>query len=103
MARTLPTAKVLNPDAPDGFMIVNVSDLTDEMVLADEGAESARRKAMKKQAVANTAQTQAAQAAADAQRAAQEAEANALAAANEATLAAAKSLAGVDNAEAATK
>lgn len=86
----LPTAKVLNPDAPDGVMIVNLSDLTDSMVLADEIAEVARRKAMKKQMVANTAQQAATDAATQATQAAAEAAANAAIARDEANLAAIK-------------
>lgn len=47
MALTLSTVKVVNQNIPDGFMIVNESDLTDEMVLHDAKAETARRKKMK--------------------------------------------------------
>lgn len=90
----LPTAKVKNPDAPDGYMIVNVSDMTDDMVLVDADAEAARRKAMKKQSIANTAQQQATDAANVAAQAAAEAEANARIAADEAALAAVKSAEG---------
>jgi predicted nucleotidyltransferase len=85
---SLPTAKVLNPGAPGGVMIVNLSDLTDSMVLADESAETARRRAMKKQTTANAAQQAANDAATQAQQAAAEAEANAKIAADEAALAA---------------
>jgi hypothetical protein len=92
----LPTAKVLNPAAPGGFMIVNLSDLTDSMVLADDAAEAARRKAMKKQSIANTAQQQATDAATAAQQAAAEADANAKIAADEAALAAIKTAANTE-------
>jgi predicted nucleotidyltransferase len=89
---TLPTAKVLNPSVPEGYMIVNLSDLTDSMVLADEVAETARRKAMKKQATATLAQTQATEAANAASQAAAEAQANAKLASDEAALAAIKAM-----------
>jgi len=93
---TLPTAKVLNPDAPDGYMIVNVADLTEAMVLADENAETARRKAMKKQTTATLAQQQATDAANAANEAAAVAAANARIASDEAALVAIKSAAAGD-------
>lgn len=43
----VPTVKVMHPGTPEGYMIVNESDLTDDMVLADAKAETARRKAQR--------------------------------------------------------
>lgn len=48
----LPTVKVLHPELEDGVTI-NESDLTDEHVLFDPKAETARRRAAKKAAKAS--------------------------------------------------
>lgn len=52
MANEISTVKVVNASVPDGFMIVNEHDLTDEMVLSDAKAEATRRKKMKSAAAA---------------------------------------------------
>jgi len=52
MANEISTVKVVNANVPDGFMIVNEHDLTEDMVLADAKAETARRKKMKSAAAA---------------------------------------------------
>ena len=59
----IPTVKVAHAGTPDGYMVINESDLTDEQVLFDAKAEAARRKQMKLAAAA-------AQAAADIESAA---------------------------------